>query len=530
MDIVWPSELYSTYQFDLDNPDVSNITSCLYDDGTTIYDIFNGGTVGTFDDANQIGSTAPDGERISATWSTGKPADIDDNPFSLLLTSVEYIDDNMTTESFDINGGVNHYSTITNFINDQLNQTLHIADGVLKADITESINFGYNKYGNIIIRGEVVPNGANWNDLTKLICPESTNNALAIIDGLDGTVSGNSVEICHLGIQGPTTSNRLIYARGKDSAKIHIHNNDFRAPESNLVSFLCYLRNDSTDKTALIFENNIVASKAASTVNAIYNYANESTVLNNIVYCDGSVGITAPSYAVNNLVAGAAVNINSSVTGDFNIVSDGSTGGNATQNQPVTTYFTDISDPSVFNCDISINETGQAALTGQGWNGSDIASFAYVLEEQATIVLEPVHTQQTDTSSVVSITSTAAIEVVHTQQTDTSTASALLVNTHLEVINTQQIDTSQTYDLSVFSALSAVYSQQTDISASVSLSQSIHVDAVYTEQFDTSSVAYVTDTELQATFELGGGYVTIMLTTPVQTAIKTTPIYTILES
>ena len=44
------------------------------------------------------------------------------------------------------------------------------------------------------------------------------------------------------------------------------------------------------------------------------------------------------------------------------------TGDNSLTNQPVDTYF---------NPDGTINPTGQTALTGVGWNGSNIAQWAW---------------------------------------------------------------------------------------------------------------------------------------------------------
>lgn len=86
MQLVWPSELKTPAQVDWAISDTNNLLTCQYDDGTTVTNAISGATGEVFDTANQIGVTAPNGERLSATWSTGKPSNIDKNPFSLLET------------------------------------------------------------------------------------------------------------------------------------------------------------------------------------------------------------------------------------------------------------------------------------------------------------------------------------------------------------------------------------------------------------------------------------------------------------
>lgn len=82
-EIVFPNEVIP--EIDTTNHDTIGLITCQLDNGTTVTNCLTGAVGESFDVANQLGNdVAADAIRISATWSTGKPTGIDDNPFSLL--------------------------------------------------------------------------------------------------------------------------------------------------------------------------------------------------------------------------------------------------------------------------------------------------------------------------------------------------------------------------------------------------------------------------------------------------------------
>ncbi len=81
-------------------------------------------------------------------------------------------------------------------------------------------------------------------------------------------------------------------------------------------------------------------------------------------------GVTAINCIFNNNLRG---NVDVNVIDEYCMGDDTTlTGTNSLNNQPVATYF---------DANGQINQTGQTALKGKGWNGSDIASWAYALAD-----------------------------------------------------------------------------------------------------------------------------------------------------
>lgn len=90
------SEVASPPVPDWYHPALDNILTMQFDDGTTVTNCLTGLTGETFDVANQIGTTAPNGERLSMTWSVAPSQELLDSvnadPFSTLETEQERLD------------------------------------------------------------------------------------------------------------------------------------------------------------------------------------------------------------------------------------------------------------------------------------------------------------------------------------------------------------------------------------------------------------------------------------------------------
>ena len=533
MEIVWPSELYFPYQFDVDSSAVSNIASCLYDDGSIIYDILNGGTSTTFDTDNQIGITAPGGERISATWSGAKP-NIDDNPFSLLLTSVEqYL--GQALNEFDVGGGSADYADFASFMSAQGNKdNLSLLCTVFNhADILVN-----NIHSDIYVKAAAPVDFSNVNAtpfITKANVSSPDNKNLNIV--IDG-FKLNAVGINYTDGADIKIKNCFIYTDANAS------------PISNSESI-------SAIKPSLIDSVVHVNNKG---------YGTRTTLRNMKAYNVLIVGTREGMYAVE---ATNCIGVDANASSSFNQVS--------TSNHNIDADLAWF--PNIENGNYTISEAGKLAVEGSGWNGSDICEFLYLQTEvTVTYQLEPVHTQQLsvvttiavetttiitavnseqiNNTSVVDLTRQQSIDVINTQQTSTTTLFDVINLQILGVINTEQVGETSIVDLALIgtneialqpsfseqlssttlvtlantNAIEPIFTQQLSSSTAVSVGTTQHLSVINTEQGAFSTVELLSIENPDTLFSLNASHIRIIRTTPDLTIISTTPIITILES
>lgn len=574
--LVWPSELYFPYQFYTDSTDknaVANITSCQYDDGSTVYDIKNGGTVTSFDTANQIGATAPGGQRISAQWSTGKPAGIEDNPFSLLLTIVERSDDLVINEFIVSETAPDRdFSSINAFCAARQGDVTRTDRALLKGVFTANqlAGSGGTQTGNLEFIGEVAPTGSNFADMTRFECD------VFFAQQLGGSNSSYIVKNVAFYFDG----NDNFQVRSGVGCSVSVEGIDIRLSDASTTAkpIEPIIYSDSQ----LVIENISIA-----VVNRdITTPCSSGSAKNAVILCGrgGTWGYEACKYD-NSILQVGVRKYNS--TANYTIMGTSTNSGGASEtagvgniiDANVLSYFTDISSSDVRDWDLSINETGHAALKGKGWNGSDVCSHLYINAlTTVTHQLEPVYSQQLSITTTVEVETSSTITTVYSEQLSTTSTVELalqqniaVINTEqhstttlidvtstqaLGVINTEQLSTTTTVNLTlsgtneitlqpVFSeqhstttlvsianasAIAPIATQQLSTSATVDIGVAQHIPVVNTEQRSFTTVESLSIINTDNQFSLDASHIRIIRTTPDITIISTTPIITILES
>jgi hypothetical protein len=160
------------------------------------------------------------------------------------------------------------------------------------------------------------------------------------------------------GFLADTGSTYAFKARGH-SGGVCILNDCVVADTRDIDIFLTYIENHGST----ILNNNIFYGKNSGIYPLLRLRYTDTTVYNNVIVNTGTSESIAtildelPIYGSNNIAT----------TFDDSMYPIGTIDNN------VSTYFVDHA-----NGDYRINETGQAALAGKGWNGSDIVSWAYM--------------------------------------------------------------------------------------------------------------------------------------------------------
>jgi len=387
--------------------------------------------------------------------------------------------------------GSKDYIDATSFFNAQ-GIDGRISELVMLGEFTGVQHFGYNNYvGAYIVHGEVTPTGGNWDELTKVKTAVDASYAFSFPEGAYG-----GIELYDLGLEG-TENHRILYAPASVDKAFLLKQLDIRYSEGVAVTenYAVYLRNNSGNPEQLVLRDSFINNPSSGLYGVLCS-VNKGVLENNVIvgdnasYAVGSAGFLA----TNNVVKGEFQN---TTTGSNNISSGTSATdlGIGTGSVPFTNAFVD----EALN-DYRINQAwADTNLVGKGWNGSDIASFAYYVDtatssEQAIIVISA---QQLTQTQVIAASGVQSVDVITVQALTQSQLVGIHTAKEIVIINAEQHTQSVLSAIATINNPSVVITEQLTQNIKSNANDEQLITAVQSQQLTSVLAVNVTSSDSQ---------------------------------